>query len=88
MKCFCRKKKKNSDQAKTMATTTMTMNGVNEEVMKGLMDILVRRLAAVFEKDEKEVSEAVSEEMKAMLEAYKMWTLAITISGPMAPKAA
>lgn len=65
MKCFCEEKRKTR---KTMTTTTM-----NEEVMRGLMEILVRRMSVVFGREEKEVREAIEEEMTSLSRAYMTW---------------
>ena len=52
----------------------------DENVMKGLMEILVRRLSCVFGKSEREVREAVEEEMVGLEAGYKKWLSAMSSS--------
>ena len=46
--------------------TTMNRESMDETVMRGLMEILVRRLSMVFGKEESEVRGAVGEEMAGL----------------------
>ena len=69
---------------------TMSSSGnetMDEMVMSGLMEILVRRLSMVFGKDEMEVREAVGEEMSGLEAGYKKWLNAMSVAPTKALKA-
>ena len=61
----CSESKSRTNQEMTTMTTTSMM-----EIM---MKQLLRKLSVEFGREEEEVSEAVKEEMKGMMEAYKVW---------------
>ena len=68
--------------------TTMNRESMDETVMRGLMEILVRRLSMVFGKEESEVRGAVGEEMAGLEAGYKKWLSAMSGVAPKkAPKA-
>ena len=61
----CSESKSRTNQEMTTMTTT--------RMMERMMKELLVRMSEVFGRDEEEVSEAVKEEMKGMMEAYKVW---------------
>ena len=62
--------------------TTMNRESMDEMVMTGLMEILVRRLSMVFGKEESEVRGAVGEEMAGLEAGYKKWLSAMSGVAP------
>ena len=65
VKCSESKSRTNQEMTTSMTTTT--------RMMERMMKELLVRMSEVFGRDEEEVSEAVKEEMKGMMEAYKVW---------------
>ena len=68
--------------------TTMSRESMDEMVMSGLMEILVRRLSMVFGKEESEVRGAVGEELAGLEAGYKKWLSAMSMSSVSPKKAA
>ena len=69
-------------KSSSSSSSSIERESMDEMVMTGLMEILVRRLSMVFGKEESEVRGAVGEEMAGLEAGYKKWLSAMSGVAP------